>query len=53
MLSIYSINANQIRDPTKKRVFYKYDKREGIFNVNATAIGTYEFIFSNLRVKQF
>ncbi|KAL4451125.1 hypothetical protein ABPG74_021447 [Tetrahymena malaccensis] len=40
-----------IRDPNKHKVFHKFNKREGIFNVNATTIGTYEFIFSNLRGK--
>ncbi|KAL4490957.1 hypothetical protein ABPG72_008693 [Tetrahymena utriculariae] len=40
-----------IRDPNKHKIFHKFNKREGIFNVNATTIGTYEFIFSNLRGK--
>ncbi|EAR92966.1 emp24/gp25L/p24 family protein (macronuclear) [Tetrahymena thermophila SB210] len=40
-----------IRDPNKHKVFHKLNKREGIFNVNATTIGTYEFIFSNIRGK--
>lgn len=40
-----------IRNPKGRIVYSKNDKREGIFSVNVTEIGTYTFQFDNRRGK--
>ena len=39
-----------ILDPNNKVVFSKRKLEEGIFRFNATVLGTYKFIVSNIRV---
>lgn len=36
-----------IRDPNKKTIYKRVDKREGIFSVDLNDTGQYELIFSN------
>jgi hypothetical protein len=39
-----------IVDPTKKVIYSRRRKNDGIFRINATVPGAYSFIFSNRRV---
>lgn len=49
-LLLHQIYA-KIRDPSNKRIHFETGKLEGVFNLNATDIGEYKFLFSNLEVR--